>query len=173
MITVNIGRYVKLFLRNGMALEGIVEESTSAQVVLRSINDQSLMIIHRPNEDIMLTKVMPDLPPVEIQEEVGPAPEPSEMQVKIKNKLQETLQIENPELQNMSIEELRQLVAEQEKQIIAQKKKEHFGTPGAAKMTQYSNPYAPRVHSRSNTARTAYQPGTIPSWAYGRPPKGK
>lgn len=176
MITVNKGQHVKYFMRSGMVLEGIVEESTGAQVVLRSLNDESLMIIHRPNEDIMLTKVMP--PPqetteiVEIEPEPKPQP-PNDTQIQIKAKLHEALEIENPELQNMSLEELRQLVVEQEKQIIAQKRKEHFGSPGAAKMTQYSNPYAPRVHSRSNTARTAYQPGVIPSWAYGRPPKGK
>jgi len=177
MITVNKGQHVKYFMRSGMVLEGIVEESTGAQVVLRSLNDESLMIIHRPSEDIMLTKVMP--PPeetpevVEIEPEPSPQP-PNDMQVQIKAKLHEALKAEDPALQNMSLEELRQLVVEQEKQIIAQKRREHFGSPGAAKMTQYSNPpNALRVHPRSNTARSAYQPGTIPSWAYGRPPKGK
>ncbi len=124
----------------------------------------------------MLTKIMP-LPEetaeiVEIEPESQPQP-PNDTQIQIKAKLHEALEAEDPALQNMSLEELRQLVVEQEKQIIAQKRKEHFGSPGAAKMTQYSNPYAPRIHPRSNTARSAYQPGTIPSWAYGRPPKGK
>ncbi len=175
MITVDKGQYVKCFLRSGMVLEGIVEESTGAQVVLRSLNDDSLMIIHRPGEDIMLTKVMP----VEVEGAVEPEtelkPEQTipEVKVQIKAKLHEVLDAEDPELQSMSLEELRHLVVEQEKQIIAQKKREHFGSPGNAKMTQYSNPSLPRVHSRSNTARSPYQPGTIPSWAYGRPPKGK
>lgn len=172
MITVNQGQHVKCFLRSGMVLEGIVEESTGAQVVLRSINDQSLLIIHRPSEDIMLTKIMPELPPEEIEEKALPKP-PSDAQIQIKAKLHEALEAKDPELQSMSLGELRQLVVEQEKQIIAQKRKEHFGSPGAAKMTQYSHPYMPRVHTRSNTARSPYQPGTIPSWAYGRPPKGK
>ena len=175
MITVDKGQHVKCFLRSGMVLEGIVEESTGAQVVLRSINDQSLMIIHRPSEDIMLTKLMPEPEFTEtVEAEPEPKPQsPSDRQVQIKAKLHEALEAEDPVLQNMSLEELRQLVVEQERQIIAQKKREHFGVPGAAKMTQYSNPQAPRIHSRSNTARSAYQPGTIPSWAYGRPPKGK
>lgn len=174
MITVDKGKYVKIFLRNGMALEGFVEESTGAQVVLRSINDQSLMIIHRPGEDIMLTKVMSEGPPVEMPEESPPepTPDPTEMQVKIKEKLHETLETTDPELQNLSIEELRQLVHAQEKQIIAQKRKEHFGSPGAAKMTQYSTPFTPRPHPRSNAVqRSPYQPSRLPSWAYGRPPK--
>lgn len=168
MITVEVGQHVKCFLRSGMVLEGIVEESTGAQVVLRSLNDQSLLIIHRPSEDIMLTKVMPAPEAMEIVEiESKPAPEQPVMQVQIKNKLHEALHTEDPELQNMSLEELRHLVVEQEKQIIAQKKREHFGVPGAAKMTQYSSPHTPKVR------RSPYQPGKIPSWAYGRPPGGK
>jgi hypothetical protein len=176
MITVDKGQHVKCFLRSGMVLEGIVEESTGAQVVLRSLNDEGLMIIHRPSEDIMLTKVLPE---PEAPEDIEIEPEPQTPENKapakeqIKAKLREALEAESPELQNMSLEELRHLVVEQEKQIIAQKKREHFGSPGNAKMTQYSNPPLPRVHTRSNTARSAYQPGTIPSWAYGRPPKGK
>jgi sRNA-binding regulator protein Hfq len=144
MITVNKGQYVKLFLRNGMALEGIVEESTAAQVVLQSLNDQSLMIIHRPNEDIMLTKIMVELPPMsEQKEEPAPPPEPTEMQTQIKSKLHEVLLTEDPDLKDLSIEELRLLVRQQDKYIIEQKKKEHFGSPGNAKMTHYSSPYSP------------------------------
>lgn len=169
MITVNKGQYVKLFLRNGMVLEGIVEESTSAQVVLSSLNDQSLMIIHRPNEDIMVTKVMSE--PRAIEEVEEEKPEIPVTQQAVKEKLHEALETTDPELQKLSIEELRQLVHEQEKQLIAQKRREHFGSPGAAKMTTYSTPFTPKPHSRSNTARSAYQPSKIPSWAYGRPPK--
>lgn len=157
MITVYEGQHVKYFLRGGMVLEGIVQELGSAQVVLRSLTDGSLMIIHHPAEDIMLTKIMP--PPEEteaVEVPASPAPKQSEIKIQIKNKLQEALQAEDPELQNMSIEELRQLVREQEVKIIAQKKREHFGSAGNAKMTRYSSPY---------------QPGKLPSWAYGRPPR--
>ncbi len=139
MITVDVGRYVKCFLRSGMVLEGFVEESTGAQVVLRSLNDGSLMIIHHPSEDIMLTKIMPE-PDTSETVEQKPAPEPPAIKVQIKNKLQEALQTEDPELQNMNIEELRQLVHEHDRQLIAQKRREHFGSPGNAKMTRYSSP---------------------------------
>ena len=165
MITVDKGKHVKCFLRSGMVLEGIVEESTGAQVVLRSLNDESLMIIHRPGEDIVLTKVMPT-PEATETVEIESEPETPEVKVQIKTKLHEALETTDPELQSMSLEELRQLVVEQERAIIAQKKKEHFGSPGNAKLTQYSNPSTPRVNTRS-----PYQPGKIPSWAYGRPPR--
>jgi sRNA-binding regulator protein Hfq len=139
MITVDVGQWVKCFLRGGMVLEGFVEEFTDAQAVLRSINDGSKMIIHHPKEDIMLTKIMPE-PDILETVETKPAPEPPAIKVQIKNKLQEALQTEDPELQNMNIEELRQLVHEHDRQLIAQKRREHFGAPGNAKMTRYSSP---------------------------------
>lgn len=164
MITVNIGQHVKLFLRTGMVLEGIVEESTGAQVVLRSLTDQSLMIVHRPGDDIMLTKVMPEAPIVEFQE-IPEEVEPTEIQTQIKAKLAEVIRpATDPNLQSMSIAELRQLVLEQERQIIAQKRREHFGSAGSAKMTRYSTPYMPRAMPRSNEKRSAYQPGKLPPW---------
>lgn len=128
-------QYVKCFMRTGMLIEGIVEEWSDAQIILRSLDDQSLMIIHCPNEDIMLTKIM--LKNIE-KSPVVPA---SQMQEKIKNKLYETQEsADDPELQNKNIEELRQLVIEQDRQIIANKTKEHFGSAGAGQTTKYTNP---------------------------------
>lgn len=157
MITVNVGQHVKCFLRSGMVLEGIVEES-GAQVVLRSLVDQSLMIIHRPSEDIMLTKVLQDPELQEISEDTSNDPalvvtisnnEP--IQERVKKKLHEVLQpIDDTELQKKSLQELRLLVIERERQIITGKKKEHFGSAGSAKMTRYSSPYMPRALPRSN-----------------------
>ena len=147
MITVGVGQHVKCFLRSGMVLEGIVEESTGAQVVLRSLSDQSLMIIHRPSEDIMLTKVLqitegPASPIVQSEDPI---------QEQVKKKLHEVLEpIDDVELQKKSIQELRQLVVERERQLIANKKREHFGSAGAAKMTRYSSPYMPLALPRSN-----------------------
>jgi hypothetical protein len=170
---VSRGSHVKYFLRSGMVLEGIVEEDTASQVVLRSLDGESLMIIHRPTEDIMLTKVILRTTPEEAQVELEKPPiRPLEKQEQIKEKLHEALQTpDDPELQKKSIAELRQLVHEQERQIIAQKRREHFGVPGSTKMTQYSSPYMLRVHPRSNTAR--YQPGKLPNWVYGRSPEKK
>jgi hypothetical protein len=135
-----------------MVLEGIVEESTGAQVVLRSLQDESLMIIHRPGEDIMLTKVMPEATSEEVsveeQSQVVTMSPNIPIREQVKNKLDQVLQTEDPELQNMSIDELRQLVREQDRQIIAQKRREHFGSPGNAKMTQYSHPLSPKLRRR-------------------------
>lgn len=145
------GKHVKYFLRNGMVLEGIVEKDTAAEVILKSLDDKSLMIIHKPAEDILLTKVM-------LQEHDEIPKEQSENQSRelIREKLQEVV---NPtgseELDKLNIDQLKQLVQEQEKQIIAQKKTEHFGSPGTAKqVVPYSNPlglsaYSPRPGQKS------------------------
>jgi hypothetical protein len=124
------GSYVKYFLRSGMVLEGIVEEDTASQVVLRSIDGKSLMIIHRPTEDILLTKVMLIEPISEKKVEHNL----TEAQEKIKTKLHKVQQAEaDPELQEKNIAELRDMVKEQERQIIIRKRREHFGSPGASK----------------------------------------
>lgn len=167
------GQHVKYFLRSGMVLEGIVEEDTAAQVVLRSLDGESLMILHRPTEDILMTKVILR-PPEETRVEPKEPVKPTEIQEQVKGKLHEALQYaDDPELQKKSVEELRQLVHEQDRQIIAQKRREHFGSPGNAKVTQYSTPFTPKPHPRSNTARSAYQPSKLPNWVYGRPPEKK
>lgn len=141
------GKHVKYFLRNGMVLEGIVEKDTAAEVILQSLDGKSLMILHKPTEDIMMTKVMLAAAPQEVQAPV----EPTEAQEKIKDKLHEVQQMsEDPELQKMSIEELRQLVVAQDRQLIENKRREHFGSPDAPKRAvPYSNPlglsaYSPR-----------------------------
>ncbi len=162
------GQHVKYFLRNGMVLEGIVEEDTAAQVVLQALDGQSIMILHHPAEDIMMTKVVLTEQSPEIPEE-QPQAEPTEMQEQIKGKLQEVHQMpEDPELQKKTIAELRQLVMEQERQIITQKRREHFGTAGNGKLTQYSSPYMPRrTVGRKivyDQPRSAYQPGKLPPW---------
>jgi sRNA-binding regulator protein Hfq len=172
------GKHVKYFLRNGMVLEGIIEKDGGSEVVLQSLDGKSLMILHKPAEDIMMTKI--------ILEEVADEPAPQEpapvaqttsntpAQDPVSEKLQQVLQQDDPDLQKMSIEELRQLVMEQDRQLIANKKKEHFGTAGAAKMTKYSSPYSPmRTVGRKVIPRAAYYPGEIPAWAYGRPPRLK
>ncbi len=158
------GQQVKCYLRNNVVLEGIVEDWSDAQVVLQSLDKQSLMIVHRPADDIMLTKIVLGEEPQEIPVD-KPAPSLPEVQEGIKQKLQETQVTKDPELQEKNLKELRQLVVEQEKQIIANKTKEHFGTAGASKTTQYSSPYGPMP--------SAYKPGTLPSWAHGQPPRKK
>jgi hypothetical protein len=131
------GLHVKCFMRVGaMVLEGIVEDWSDGQVILKSISDQSLLIIHRPAEDIVLTKVVLEEPlEIPAEKEVREPPtnprqhQATRLQEQIKGKLQEALQPSGDvDLDKLNVKELRNLVLEQEKQIIAQKQKQHFGS---------------------------------------------
>ena len=156
------GQHVKCVMKNSFVIEGIVQDWSEKEVVLKSLDEKNLMIIHHPNDDIVMTKIMLDVP--QTQEELSPKNEVveekplSKLQEEIKSSLNDVLSEDNEDLKVKNLSNLRQLVIHQEKKIIESRKKEHFGTAGNAKMTQYSSPY---------------QPAKIPSWAYGNPPKSK
>jgi hypothetical protein len=131
------GQHVKCIFRNGTIVEGIVEEWTTNSVHLRSLSDQSLLIILHPDEDIMLIKVMPEaLVEEESMAEVPAVTHP--IREKIRAKLKEVEQpMDDAELQNKTVAELRLLAIEQEKQILVNKIKEHF--PGGSAGSKKSN----------------------------------
>ncbi len=122
-------QHVKCFLRNSTVVEGVVEEWSDTSIVLKSLDDKSFLILHNPAADIVLTKVLT------VPE--GTRREP-EVKQAIRTKLQEAQVIEDPELQNKSIQELRQMVVEQEKMIIANKIKEHH--LGDVRQVKYQYP---------------------------------
>ena len=132
-------QHIKCIFRNGTIIEGIVEEWGPTRYHLRSLSDQSLMIIMRPEDDILLIKVMPD-PEEEIVEELPKktSTPPAPIQEQIRTKLKE---VEGPaedlNLQEKTVEELRKLAIEQERQILVEKMKEHF--PSGSKRSNYSS----------------------------------
>ena len=145
------GQHVKCFMRSTMVLEGIVEEWADFQVVLKSLDGQSLMIVHRPVDDIMLTKVILE-ESQEIIEEIKERPVGAlEAQLKIRNKLQEVLSPSGElDLDKMNVDQLRELVQEQDRQLITQKKREHFGAAGNVKRVV---PYSDSIKIMSNASR--------------------
>lgn len=118
---VDEGKHIRCVFKNGTIIEGIVKEWTTGSVQLQSLNDESIMIILHPEEDIMLIKVLADKP-----EESGEEKDALPLKEEIVAKLEEIRAEEDTDLQGKSIAELRQLVKTQEKQIIANKIKEHF-----------------------------------------------
>lgn len=136
------GQHVKCFMRSTMVLEGIVEDWSDVQIVLKSLDNKNIMIVHRPTEDIALTKIILE----ESQEMPIEKSLPNklhEVKSEIKDKLQEVIQSTgNVDLDKNNLNRLRKLVIEQDKQIIAQKSKEYFGTTNAPKQAiKYSNPF--------------------------------
>jgi hypothetical protein len=146
------GQHVKCFMRSTMVLEGIVEEWADVEVVLKSLDGKSIMIVHRPVDGIALTKIVLEEPEI-LEEDAKKIPkEWSEIKHEMKSKLDQVMQpTGEPDIDRLNLEQLRTLVQEQDRKIIAQKKKEHFGNPGAAKRAV---PYS--------TPKSAYMPGKLP-----------
>jgi sRNA-binding regulator protein Hfq len=143
------GQQVKCYMRSGIVLEGTVVSWGNAEVILKLL-DRNLMIIHRPTDDIMLTKVMIFEEPAESQDDEPkpekPMPDAKGREDRIRKKLQEMQDSHDLDLQKKSVEELRQMILEEDRKMIAEKTKEHFGSISSPKMTQYSSPYTPKRH---------------------------
>jgi Fe-S cluster assembly ATPase SufC len=120
-----------------------VEEWGPTNYHLRSLSDQSLMIIMHPEDDILLIKVMSD--PEEItaedivekysKKEIKGISSPGLIQEQIRAKLQEVAEPLEEDLQEKTVEDLRKLAIEQERQILVNKVREHF--PGGSKRSNY------------------------------------
>jgi hypothetical protein len=136
-------QHVKCIFRNGTIVEGMVEEWVPGTVHLRSLSDQSLMIILHPDEDIMMIKVIPD-PEEEIvvqdnaEDEIKSNSSLGQVQEQIRSKLKEVEDNKDPELEKLSVAELKRLAAEQEKKIIVDKIKEHF-PGGTSRKANYAS----------------------------------
>lgn len=132
------GQHVKCFMRSTMALEGIVENWTTTEVILKSLDGQSIMIIHCPTEDIIMTKIV--LKTFEKIKEKKEIVEKKKDQ--IREKLHEVLQPSgDAKLDQMNIKQLHNLVIQQDKKIIQEKIKEHFSSPYSSdKTSKYSVP---------------------------------
>lgn len=126
----DIGSHVKCLMKNNTIAEGIVEEWTGNHVKLLALDKQSYMIIHNPNEDIMLTKVMLD----DNSEELPAAPPPAP----VAPKMQEDESIDPVALNAMSKAELHVELAKQEREIVAAKLRDHH--VGDVKKVKYGQP---------------------------------
>jgi len=138
------GTHVKCLLRNNTVAEGIVEEWYNNYVKLKSIDGKSYLIIHHPNEDIVLTKVVVEEIP-EDSPEPDPTPTPKSQAALITEKIH--LRRAKPRdsgadeqtLDAMTKAELQVELAKQEREIIANKLRDHnltdvkkvkYGYPG-------------------------------------------
>jgi hypothetical protein len=127
-------------MRNSTIVDGIVEEWSDTQAVLKTIDGQNLLIIQRPTEDIMVVKIALE------------SPRPSQSQTeKIKEKIirkskteqifeQKVAEPSNPYdlSRNKSLAELKVDLAKQEKEIITSKLKEHY--LGDVRKVEYGYP---------------------------------
>lgn len=170
----NITQHVKCFLRNSMVVEGSIIEWNDLQVVLQSLDDKSILIIHQPIHEILLTKII--ISEQDIQEELPlPSEKPkkrqlSDLQQQVKQKLYEVqTAADDTNLNKKNLTELRELVLEQDKQIIIQKKREHFGSFSAPKTIKYASQSAyipiklPTKPTSISDNKSPFKPGRIPN----------
>jgi hypothetical protein len=130
-----VGQHVKCLLRTGVLAEGIVEDWGERTVQLRSLDEENILIITHPNDDIMLIKVVLNThqsAAEKVAEKIRragperPVPESADL----KQKFQEVY--DSPSDDDLRLKELADLkimLIEQEKKIIADKLKSHHIGP--------------------------------------------
>lgn len=134
----HIGRRVKCFLRNSTVVEGIME-GCSSTIQLRSLDGKSLLIIHSPEQDIVLTKVL--LPeevtePTDVPENVEPPPDTFGVITEVKEESLDPLTLKAKTMAELKIQ-----MAEEERKIIANKLKDHHpNTSQAPRKVTYGQP---------------------------------
>jgi len=128
------GQHVKCLLRSNTLAEGTVEEWDNNIVKLLSLDEKSLLIIHHPQDDIILTKVILCDAPLDTKDKIV------EVQPELEEQFQEVYeQPSGDDLRTKRMVELKSLLAAQEKKIIAEQLKDHkiaevkevkYGYPG-------------------------------------------
>jgi len=153
------GQHVKCILRNGIVAEGIVEEWYGNFARLKSLDDESLIIIPHPTEDIMLIKIILDRPKSQAEEVRDKIVAHSEKQ-KLEQRFEEVHQtMTDPHDHDAlkTLAELRNEMAKQDRKIVAEKLREHRPSPYKPSTTPYH--YAPVIYKK----KSPYQPGKVPN----------
>jgi hypothetical protein len=126
-------QHVKCVLKNNAVIEGIVDEWSEHNVVLKSLDDKSIMIIHAGTADIVFTKVI-------LEENDFCKLNTENIPTVLAEKVKEVIEIppEETELKEKSVKELIALRKEQERRIIQDKLKDH--TSNGVRTVQYGTP---------------------------------
>ena len=153
-----IGQHVKCLLVNNTLIEGYVLLWDTNAVKLKSLDGDSIFIIHHSDRDIVMTKVMLALP-------AAIEPEPKipvtlEGASNLEERWQETYnEPSDDELRTKKLAELKILMIEQEKKIIKDKMKIHESTSAYSPMPpKYQIPNMAKI----KTPRSPYQLGKLP-----------
>ncbi|HVI43053.1 MAG TPA: hypothetical protein VM577_20795 [Anaerovoracaceae bacterium] len=74
-----VGKTVKIFLKNGMTVEGWVQEQNEEVLVLKSPQSKNLLIVYKPSENLLMVHVILDQPKLVTEVPTNPDPENLEM----------------------------------------------------------------------------------------------
>lgn len=130
---IETSKHIKCIFHNGTLIEGTVESWSSEESVLKSLIDESRLIIPNTSRDIMLIKVVA---PQEKKQVVLP-----QLDQDIEKVRKEPIS----DLKNKRLAELKILKSKAEKDIVANKLKEHH--VGEVRKTQYGTPGFLKVES--------------------------
>lgn len=154
----DIGRHVKCLLTNNTLVEGTVMIwDLSRWVKLRSLDSESVFIIHHPDRDIVMTKIVLNSEPEEEFPVYTPDPKPLP---ELEAEWQKTYDgPSDDELRTKRLAELKVLMIEQEKKIIRDKVKTHESSSAySPQLPKYQLPFMKKV----GVPRSPYQPGKLP-----------
>lgn len=133
------GQHVKCLLRNNSIAEGIVVEWFNNYAKLRSLDGESILIIHHPDQDIILTKIVLENQPKSFAEAMKKREQKKVLEEIVKDSQKENVSNPFDSDHNKSLAELHLELAKQEREIIAKKLKNHhidgtkkveYGYPG-------------------------------------------
>jgi sRNA-binding regulator protein Hfq len=137
-MTPQMGQRVKVLFRNGTLVEGTVEDWLDNYVQLKSITDESVIIISHPAEDIMLVKIFPLQTEEKEEEPVSEPPSENEAEAEFRAFYDQPRRSAYDLSANRTLAELHAMRAEEERQIISRKLKSHY--PSQVKRPAYGYP---------------------------------
>lgn len=125
---IEVGKPVLCMLRNNSFLKGIVEKWSNELIILKSLEDETTIIIHHGVSDIVCTKILP----IEMTQTK------SKIDEKIAEKLKEAVSTTDPTLKDKSLTELKGLKKIQDVKIINDAVQNHFAN--GPKFVNYNTP---------------------------------
>lgn len=127
------GQQVKCVFRNGTIVEGIVKVWSKEEAILNSLDGKNMLIIPRPDEDIMLIKLA-----------LTTAVAPEKIKTELEDQFDKAVNLPSDDPNRLkTMVELKVELAETERQIVANKLKDH--TIGSPKIIQYETPFGTKV----------------------------
>lgn len=114
------GQYIKCIFRNNAIIEGIVESWSDQRSVLKTSDEENLLIIQRTADDVMIVKIVLE------SQKVKPIKNKIIAKSNLEKEFSEVYeQPSDNDLRTKRLAELKIMMAEQEKKIITEKLKDH------------------------------------------------
>lgn len=144
------GLQVKCLLKNSTLIEGIVEVWNDQFVQLKSLDQENILFIHRPNEEIVFTKIImvknninnkednENYKTVPLNQQSWSLKVFNHQKENLEQKFQEELVKPSSNLRIKTLADLKKELNKQDKKIIKEKLKEHQITDAPNRVEYFS-----------------------------------